>query len=138
MNRFNYGAQATQAVSLVGGLITAGSHLKKTAQNTERTAKGIEKAAQNTEQIGKSYPIPTSAKSDFMNDPSWENKAAEGLKKRGYQSLDEYYKAKNRPQQNVNEVKAKSSDPTLDINEGLLDLVNNQAAETTTDNTEVE
>ena len=44
MNRYNFGSQAGQAVSLVGGLITAGSQLMKTADNTAAQTEQLKQA----------------------------------------------------------------------------------------------
>ena len=117
MNRFNYGSQAVQAVSLVGGLITAGSQLKKTAQNTKKTAESTGKTVEITDDMRNRVEQD---RQERLNDRAHEERMA---------------RAKAKAQQSVNEYKARSSQPELDTN-GLLDLFNNDAA--ATDNTEVE
>ena len=117
MNRFNFGSQAKQAISIVGGMIKAGSELKKTADNTEKTAEITDDIRNKAEQ----------ERQDRLGNIYHEERMA---------------KINAKPQQSLDEYKANSSAPELEALGGALDLVNRQAAAaepaTITDNTEVE
>lgn len=143
MNRFNYGAQATQAVSLVGGLMTAGSQLKDSAKFSKQ-------AALNTKDPALLTPREKYQK-EFLENQEWEKALAETQKRTDKErAKDERIRNRelkrrdkqNKPQDSINEYKDNSSAPELEALGGALDLVNRQAAEaepaTITDNTEVE
>lgn len=74
MNRFNFGSQAVQAVSLVGGLVTAGSHL----------AKGNKEQAAQTEQLKQANELASKREKQEIN---------ANVDRQVYTEADEYARA---------------------------------------------